>query len=234
MRHGRARAAEPTSVSAAAAAGNVVSVASIRRLADSCLVVSNEAGTTLLDPGFFTFDSGEVDLENIGDIQRVLITHEHPDHVKPEFVRWLVDRGEDVRVFSNEAVAALLQPHGIEVDTDAPAGVRYEDVLHEMIPTGATPPNRCFTIEGVLTHPGDSYQPSSSAPVLALPLLAPWGSATRSVEFARRLGPRQVVPIHDFYLARSGQEWLHSFVGRVLADADIELVPLFWGDGFTL
>ena len=59
----------------------------IRRLADSCLLVTTATGTTLFDPGFFTWDSGEVDLETIGDVQRVLITHEHGDHVKPEFVR---------------------------------------------------------------------------------------------------------------------------------------------------
>jgi len=206
----------------------------IRRLTDSCLLVTTDVGTTLVDPGFHTFDSGEIDLTTIGDVQRVLITHEHPDHVKPEFVQWTVDRGSDVAVHANDAVAALLAPHGIAVDTGVPGDCAIQDVLHEPVPSGATPPNRSWTVGDVLTHPGDSHQPTESAAVLALPLIVPWGSATAAVEFARRLGPRQVVPVHDFYLTRSGAEWIAGFVGSVLAGDGIELVALGWGDSYTI
>ena len=209
-------------------------MATIRRLADSCLIVTDDGGATLFDPGFFTFESGEIDLATIGDIQRVLITHEHKDHVSPEFVQWLLDRGEDVVVHANAAVAELLRQQDIEASTDDPVGVVSADALHEMIPTGATPPNRSYTIEGLFTHPGDSYQPTMTAPVLALSLMAAWGSSTASVEFARRLGPRQVVPVHDFYLSASGRAWVTSLVKGVLAGDGIELVPLDWGQSYTV
>jgi len=209
-------------------------MATIRRLTDSCLLLTTDAGTTLVDPGFHTFDSGEVDLDSIGDVQRVLITHEHGDHVKPEFVRWLLDRGDDVAVHCNRAVADLLDHDGVPALTTDPEGVTSEDVLHEVVPTGAAPPNRSYTIEQILTHPGDSYQPTITAPVLALPLIAPWGSTTQSVEFARRLAPRYVVPIHDFYTSRSGRQWLASLAGTVLAGDGIEVVPLDWGESFTV
>ena len=206
----------------------------ITRLANSCLTVSNDSGTTLFDPGFFTFESDEVDLTTIGEVQRVLITHEHGDHVKPEFVRWLIDRGDDVQVYSNQAVADLLATHDIEASVAAPSGTTFEDVLHEMIPTGARPTNRSFTIEGVLTHPGDSYEPTITAPVLALPLLIPWGSTTRSVAFARDLAPQQVVPIHDFYLSKLGRDFVVGMAKTVLAKDGIEVVPLDWGDSYQL
>lgn len=206
----------------------------IRRLTNSCVLVTTDSGTSLFDPGFFTWESGEVDLGTIGDVQRVLITHEHPDHVSPSFVAWLVDRGDDVRVYSNSAVAQVLAPHDIDASTELPPGASAEDVLHEMIPTGATPPNRSWTIDGVFTHPGDSYQPRSAAPVLALPLITPWGTATKSVEFARRLAPRQVIPIHDFYLTESGRTWIAGLVKGVLAGDGIELVPLGWGESYTV
>ena len=206
----------------------------IRRLSDSCLLVTTDQGTNLIDPGFHSFDSDAVDLDSIGDVQRVLITHEHLDHVKPEFVQWIVDRSSDVQVYSNSAVAKLLARHDIECSTDDPAGISIEDVLHEMIPTGDQPPNRAFTVDGVLTHPGDSYQPTHTAPVLALPLLIPWGSATKSVAFARALGPQHVVPIHDFYLNSMGRSWIAGLAKRVLADDGIEVVPLDWGESFTV
>jgi L-ascorbate metabolism protein UlaG (beta-lactamase superfamily) len=206
----------------------------IRRLTDSCLTITTDAGTTLLDPGSFTYESGLIDLDTIGEVQRVLITHEHADHVKPEFVRWLLDRGTDVAVHSNQAVADLLAPHDIAVATTGVDGITFEDVLHETTPLGTAPPNRAFTVEGVLTHPGDSYQPSTTAPVLGLPLLTPWGSTYQSMEFAKRLVPRQAVPLHDFYLSEAGREWIYGMAKKVLAQSDIELVPLAWGAGYTV
>ena len=204
----------------------------IRRLTNSCFTVTTDDGTTLFDPGFFTFDA--IDLESIGEVQRVLITHEHGDHVKPEFVRWLVDRGTDVAVHSNQAVADLLAPYDLEVHTAHPDGVSAEDVIHEMLPNGSTPPNRSYTIEGVITHPGDSYQSTRTAPILALPLLTPWGTTRKSVEFAMRLQPQQVIPIHDFYLSELGRGFIAKMAGGVLADSGIELIPLDWGDSYTL
>jgi hypothetical protein len=99
---------------------------------------------------------------------------------------------------------------------------------------GDAPPNRSWTIDGVLTHPGDSYGPTRTAPVLALGLLTPWGSTTRSLEFARSLRPGYVVPVHDFYLAEQGRRWVASVAQHVLADAGIEVITLDWGEHFTL
>jgi L-ascorbate metabolism protein UlaG (beta-lactamase superfamily) len=207
---------------------------SIRRLTDSCLVVITDAGATLFDPGYHTFDSGEIDLDSIGDISRVLITHEHGDHVKPEFVRWLLDRRSDITVHSNQAVADLLDRHGIEASTADPVGVSSEDVWHEILPSGDQPRNRSYTIDGVFTHPGDSYEPVNTAPVMALPLLVPWGSTTRSVEFARHLAPRQVIPVHDHYLSAEGRQRIYASAKRVLALAGIELLALDWGETATI
>lgn len=102
-------------------------MATIRRLADSCLCVTTDAGTTLLDPGFFSYQSGAVDLETLGDVQRVLITHEHGDHVAPGFVRWLVDRGTDVVVHGNQAVVDLLAREEIGATGEVPEDTSIED-----------------------------------------------------------------------------------------------------------
>ncbi len=209
-------------------------MAQIRRLTDSCLHVTTDDAATLFDPGFHTYIEGEIDLESIGEVTRVLISHEHRDHVHPDFVKWLIDRGEDVTVYSNQAVADLLADAGVEANVGSPDGVSIEDVLHGMLPTGGQPPNRSYTIDGLLTHPGDSREPTRSAPVLALPLMVPWDSATGAVEHARRLGPSQVVPIHDFYMNESGRSWLRGLIKNVLKTDGIEVVDLDWGDSYTV
>jgi hypothetical protein len=206
----------------------------VRRLTDSTLLVTGDDHATLFDPGFHTFSSGEIDLQTIGDVTRVLITHEHADHVDEGFVRWLVDRDADLTVHSNQAVADLLAPHGIEVSTTVLEGVSHQDVLHEPIASGATPPNRSYTVDGVITHPGDSRQPTVSAAVLALPLIVPWDSVRGAVEFAMRVRPNQVVAIHDHYLTESGRSWVRNMARSALAGEGIELVDIDWGGSFTV
>ena len=206
----------------------------IRRLTDSCVLVKTDDAVSLFDPGFHTFLEGDIDLDTIGDITRVLITHEHLDHVHPGFVAWLLDRGSDVVVHSNQAVADLLAPHDIEVSVEVPSGVSCEDVLHGKIASGAQPPNRSFTIDGVFTHPGDSREPTVSASILALPLLVPWDSVTGAVEFARLLQPTHVLPIHDFYLSESGRARIRGMAGGVLAEDGIEMLDVDWGQELTL
>ena len=207
-------------------------MATIRRLTDSCLLVTDDTGTTLFDPGFHTFDDVEV-RDSIGDVQRVLVTHEHRDHVSPEFVAWLVDRGEDVVVHANDAVVDLLAGHDIAATAQAPTGASVEDVMHEVLPTGAQPTNRAWTLKGLFTHPGDSYQPTTTAPIMALPLMTPWGSATAAMAFARRVRPAQVIPVHDFYLNGPGRDWIGGLAKGVLAEDDIEVVTLGWGEQMT-
>lgn len=212
----------------------VDSMTTIKRLTDSCLIVTTDDGASLFDPGFHTFETDLVDLNEIGDIQRVLITHEHGDHVSPDFLSWVIDRGDDVAIYGNQNVADLLAPKGIEVSTANPPGTSSEDVLHETTPMGDAPPNRAWTIDGVLTHPGDSYGLTRSAPMLALGLLTPWGSTTKTLEFARNLSPQQAIPVHDFYLSDGGRNWINSVAKHVLAQAGIEMVTLDWGESYTV
>jgi hypothetical protein len=206
----------------------------IRRLTDSCLLVTTDEHATLFDPGFHTFQEGEVELDSIGDVTRVFVTHEHGDHVNPDFVSWLIDRKSDLVVYSNQAVADLLDRNAIAVSTDVPSGTGVEDVLHERLPNGSQPPNRSYTIEGVFTHPGDSHEPTVSAPILALPLIAPWSSVTAAVEFARKLAPQQVIMIHDFYLSAKGRARIRQMAGGVLAEDGIEMLDLDWGQALSV
>lgn len=214
----------------------------LTRLADSCVLLETADGTTLFDPGFFTWDShrGEtwaadkVDLDSLGDVHKVAITHAHGDHMHPDFVQWLLDRGDDVEVISNDDVVGALAEHDIDVSTTVPDGFAAEDVTHEVIPTGDAPPNRSWTVGDAFTHPGDSWEPQETAGVLALPILPPWGSTTEAVEFAKRLGPDAVVPIHDFYIHPAGRDFLFELIEVGLDGSGIELLKLGWGDSATI
>ena len=52
--------------------------------------------------------------------------------------------------------------------------------------------------EPTLFHPGDTYEYSpDGVDVLALPLGAPWGKVSETVDFARRVAPAALFPVHD-------------------------------------
>ena len=208
-------------------------MATIRRLTHSCLTVTTDAGTALLDPGFPTWEAVAI-RDTIGDVQQVLLTHEHIDHVHPGFVRWLRDRGSDVVVHGNDAVAALLADEDVEVRTDVPDGLSVEDVAHGTLPDGSAPPNRVFTLEGTLTHAGDSFDLTATAPVLALPLMAPWGTVTDAVATARRLRPQVLLPIHDFYLSAEGRAFVSGIAERFLEAKGVRVHALEPGESMTV
>jgi L-ascorbate metabolism protein UlaG (beta-lactamase superfamily) len=203
-----------------------MSSVTLHRLADSCLIADTGRHSALFDPGFFAWGHDSLDLGSLPDIDRILVTHEHADHFVPDFVAALTGRYPEVEIQSNESVVGLLSAAGLAGTTRSPAWVATHDIAHEMIPTGVVPPNTGYTIDGVFTHPGDSFRLAASGPVLALPLMAPWGTATQAVELARRLRPRYVVPIHDWYLTPPAREWLYGLVAGVLAGDSIELVRL--------
>ncbi len=205
----------------------------IRRLTHSCLLVAADEGTVLLDPDVFTWTSGVVDLDSVGDVQRVLITHEHADHMHPEFIKWVRDRGTDVTIHANSRVQELLAAEDIETTTANPAGVTSEDNLHGTLPNGQQPPNRAFTYANV-THTGDSFDLAACGDVLFLPLMVPWGAPRTGVELVERLGPKQVIPAHDFYLSDGGRAFIYEFVGGAIAEGGVEFVPLAYGDSYTV
>jgi hypothetical protein len=57
-----------------------------------------------------------------------------------------------------------------------------------------------------LFHPGDSYETApEDVDLLAAPLHAPWAAAKELIDFARAVGPRFAVPIHDALLSDAGR-----------------------------
>lgn len=205
----------------------------IRRLTHSCLLVTADQGTALLDPDVFTWTSGIVDIDSIGDVQRILITHEHRDHMHPDFIKWVRDRGTDVTIHANARVKELLAVHDIDVTSADPAGVTSEDNLHGPLPNGQQPPNRAFTYASV-THTGDSFDLTACGDVLFLPLMVPWGATRSAVQLVERLQPKQVIPAHDFYLSDQGREFVYGIVGGAIAAGNVEFVSLAYGDSYTI
>jgi L-ascorbate metabolism protein UlaG (beta-lactamase superfamily) len=193
----------------------------VRRLVDSCVIVDDGEHAVLFDPGIYTWQHPRFSIDEIVWLDRILVTHSHADHCHPEFVVALADRFPDVAIQSNAAVVGALAAHGVAVTAESEPWIEAHDSPHERTPMGEGPPNTAFHVGGWFTHPGDSRRLDRSAQVLAVPMMPPWSSMTEAIDFANRLGPRWVVPIHD---------WNLNDVGRAFVD---QVAPASLDDGIT-
>lgn len=195
----------------------------ITKLAHSCLLVEEQGKNILIDPGVYSesFMDKVLSLPNLGYI---LITHEHFDHFSPQLVKSLIEKFPDVAIIGPESVYEKLSQEDIttkEVQNDE---IHYSDSPHEkMFFKGPMVENIAFTIFDRLTHPGDSFQFKTSAPILALPVDAPWGSSVQAFNKAIEVKPQIIIPIHDAMMKDEALEsFLYPSLTKVFSDEGIE------------
>jgi len=96
---------------------------------------------------------------------------------------------------------------------------------HAALLGAAPPPNVAYVVEEKLLHPGDSFAHSLDAcrgiPLLALPVAAPWTSELGAAQFAERVAPRTIVPIHDGYVKEPFARMRHENYEKHFARAGI-------------
>jgi len=203
----------------------------ITKLVHACLLVETNGTRTLLDPGVFTPQDDRFDLSMIEGVDRVLITHEHADHVNVDLLRSVLERSNGAEVETTTALAGILAQQGIEAKT---VGTPHFTAPHERIPMGPGPENTGFHVDGVVSHPGDSHSFSESMPILAMPFAAPWGSLVEGVDRTKLVKPTYVIPIHDWFLSEGGKDFMYGLATAGLAKDDIELVHVRDFESVTL
>ena len=176
----------------------------------ACLLVENGADRILFDPGTFTFAGNAVPIETFDRIAAVVITHRHADHVDAAALKRIVERNPSAAVLANADVRELrdgavdvqvFEEGTRRVGSTALRAIRAD---HAALVNAVPPPNVGYVVEEKLLHPGDSFAVTLDAcrgiPLLALPITAPWTSELGAAEFADRIAPKAVIPIHDGYV----------------------------------
>ncbi|KXO90086.1 MBL fold metallo-hydrolase [Tsukamurella pulmonis] len=178
----------------------------------SCVLVEMSETRVLFDPG--TFSAG---FEGLTDLDAIVITHQHPDHIDPDRIDALVEANPGAQLFADPTTAgrrgdrwiAALPGHDYGIGNliaRAVGGVHA--VIHPDIPTID---NTSFLLgdearPARFYHPGDALHVPEDVrvEVLGLPVNAPWCRISETIDFFRAVRPTAAVPIHDALLTAEG------------------------------
>jgi len=174
----------------------------LTHLGHACLLVETDGARLLLDPG--TMSS----FEGLRDLDAVLVTHQHPDHVDAPRLAALLAANPGARLVvdpdSVTDVAGLPAAHVVARPGDRMTfgGTTVEVLggLHAAV-YGPVPgcTNAAYLLDdGALLHPGDSFVvPDRPVDVLAVAVDGPWLKLAEAVDYVRAVAPRVAVPIHE-------------------------------------
>jgi L-ascorbate metabolism protein UlaG (beta-lactamase superfamily) len=199
----------------------------VTKFTHSCLLVEDDETSVLFDPGNFSWNDGAFNLGEITKLDSIAITHNHPDHCSPDFIKALITQFPTANIVANDEVAGGLRQAGITTDfLPSNQNLTLFEAPHAALPSGQLSLNTGYHFKQWLSHPGDSLDFRQTKPVLALPITAPWGSPVQAVELSRRLKPQKVLPIHDWHLSEAGRGWYYDFLSKTLSADGIEFVSL--------
>lgn len=180
----------------------MVGLMKITKLGHCCLLIEENGLRILTDPGSYSTGQNEVK-----DIDVILITHEHQDHLHVDSLKIVLQNNPDAKVITNVAVAKLLDEAGVSYKLIAHGEVQqfdgvsvesFEQKHAEIYKTLPRVLNTGFFIANKFFYPGDALiNPQRSIEVLALPVAGPWIKISEAVDYALELKPKHVFPIHD-------------------------------------
>ena len=191
----------------------------------SCLLIEDGRARILIDPG--AYSSGH---ETLTNIQTVLITHEHADHLHLESLKTMLKNNPAATLLTNRGVGVILDHEGIPW-SGLEHGQRRNDhgvaiegvgqdhaVIYSSVPLVA---NTGYFVADRLFYPGDALtDPGRTIDILALPVAAPWMRLAEAIDYALAVKPKICFPVHDGGLKFPGV--MHRYPAQVLQAAGIE------------
>lgn len=174
----------------------------------ACLLLEVTAKRLIIDPGSFTMPLGD-----FGDVEAVVITHEHGDHATAEQLERIVGRNPEVKIFGPAGVVSALRDFEITKTMDGhkvsvgPFDLEFVGSRHAIIhPTIPQVDNVGVIVNDLLFYPGDAFtKPPREVDTLAVPCSAPWLKIAEVMDYVLEIKPKKVFPVHEMLLSVAGK-----------------------------
>lgn len=213
----------------------------LTKLDHASVVLASEHARVLVDPGTL----GTPNEPNAFDA--ILLTHHHPDHASPEFLRDALAAGVDVYGPPDAADELGLEAadrggahwHPVEPGETFTVGdlpvVVAGSVHAEVHPDVPGPQNRAFLVGDGIFVTGDEHPlPPAPASVLVTPMNAPWLAAPALFRYVRQVRPRLVLGVHEGFLNPAGLRVADRLLGMLTTVGADEARRLEVGESVTL
>jgi L-ascorbate metabolism protein UlaG (beta-lactamase superfamily) len=183
----------------------------------------------LIDPGAYS-----AGFEGLEDLDLVLVTHAHPDHLDADRLRALLVSSPQATVLHGRGAATALA--GLDTiiavpgDTLVIANVGITVTgggdharVHPDLPASD---NNGYLVNDAVLHPGDAlHPPGRPVDVLLVPAAGPWLKIQEAIDYVRAVAPRVAIPIHQGGLAPVHQRLHHQLLTDLAPDGT-EIVVL--------
>ncbi len=206
----------------------------VTKFGHSALLIEEGGLRILLDPGTYA------QIPDLSNLDMILITHEHEDHVSIEKITTLRRNNKNVEIITHHGVKKMLDDvqiactllnsgeelirNGVHIK----AFGSLHACIHSELPIVS---NTGFLIGKKLFYPGDAFTiPDEHIPILALPVAAPWLCIEDAIEYARKLNPRVVFPVHDGMLRPEFNGPTRRIPQTLLKQNGVHFVDMLEGD----
>jgi L-ascorbate metabolism protein UlaG (beta-lactamase superfamily) len=191
----------------------------ITHLGHAAVLAETDDTRILIDPGNLTKS-----WHSLTDLDAVLVTHQHPDHLDPENLPKLVAANPSAAVLVEPSILELINSGKLPSLGDNALGLPPEEqiaigevlitavggqhaIIHRDIPRIGNV-GYVLRSEGqpTLFHPGDALDAvPEGVDILAVPAYGPWAAMKETIDFVRAVGALEGFPIHDELLSDHGR-----------------------------
>jgi L-ascorbate metabolism protein UlaG (beta-lactamase superfamily) len=191
----------------------------ITHLGHAAVLAETDSARILIDPGNVS-DAWH----SLTDLDAILVTHQHPDHVDPQNLPYLLAANESTLVLVEPSILDLISAGDLPSLGKNGAALAPDDqvavgdvlitavggqhaVIHRDIPRIG---NVGYVLrsegEPSLFHPGDALDTvPEGIDILAVPAYGPWAAMKETIDFVRAVGALEGFPVHDELLSDRGR-----------------------------